>query len=106
VVFGQFVAQWYPMAAASGAFVKAAGGVASIRDEIAIDAVGPTIVTTHSPALGIGLGWDVPVARRWLLSPYADLSIATKAHQTVNSEDRGDRLGATLVHIGVAATVR
>jgi hypothetical protein len=105
MVFVNVVAQWYPTRA-SGLFVKAGGGVASIRDEITINQVGRATVTAHSPALVVGAGWDVPLAHRWAVTPYADFSYAAKGDQTVNGLHGSGELGGSVVHAGVALSVR
>jgi hypothetical protein len=104
MLFTNVVAQWYP--AASGVFMKAGAGVASIRDAITFTQIGRAIVTTHSPSFVVGAGWHVSVAQRWSLTPYADLNVARKAALTVNGFRAATQLGGSLVHIGAAVTVR
>lgn len=105
MIFTHVVAQWYPRAG-SGGFVKAGGGVASIRDEIRIGQVGNATVTTHNPSFVVGAGWDILARRRWAIAPYVDFNVSTKSAFTVNGVRAANQLGGSLVHVGLAATLR
>jgi len=105
VGLAQLVLQWYPSASA-GAFVKAGGGVAAIRDELTLNDVGSVTVSTRNPAFVVGAGWEVGLGRHWAVVPFADLNVVSKGDQTVNDAETGERLGATLLHAGVAIRVR
>ena len=104
-VFADAVAQWYPLQS-SGFFVKGGGGLAFIREDIASTGIPRTRIEANTSDLVAGLGWDVPVARRIALTPYADLHHAPRTSAKVNGTTSTQQLGANLLHIGVAATWR
>jgi peptidoglycan-associated lipoprotein len=95
--------QWHPRPT-SGFFVKAGGGLASIKDDITISSLGPTAIKTTGLGLVAGAGWNVPVRGLWALTPYADVNYAARAKQSINGQQREQTLGGTVMHIGLAAT--
>jgi hypothetical protein len=105
VGFADLVAQWYPVRSA-GLFVKGGGGLATIRDDIATTGLPLTRIETNSSDLLAGIGWDLPFARPFWLTPYADFHRAPQRSAKVNGGSSAQELGATLIHVGVAATWR
>jgi hypothetical protein len=105
MVFANLVATWHPKRGA-GAFVKAGGGVASLRDEVTIDRVGQTTITARGPSFTVGAGWDVALAPHVSIAPYADLAVATKREQIVNGSASYGKLGGSVIQAGVALTFR
>jgi hypothetical protein len=105
IVFGDVDVAWHPRPT-SGFFVKAGAGAAWITDDVTITQVGKTTVTSHSPAFIVGAGWDMPVARGFAITPYANLDYAAQSNGTVNGFRGAQKLGGTLAHVGIAATLR
>lgn len=106
MLFVSAVAQWYPRAARGG-FLKAGGGGGSIREEMTLTGIGDVTVTTTGPAFVAGVGWDLPIGGgRWAITPYADVNVISKAEQRVNGWRPESRLGASVVHLGVAVTLQ
>lgn len=106
MLFASAVAQWYPRGARGG-FLKAGGGGGSIREKLTLTGIGDVTVTTSGPAFVAGVGWDLPIGGgRWAITPYADVNVISKAEQSLNGSRPGSRLGASVVHLGVAVTLR
>jgi hypothetical protein len=103
--FADLTVQWYPMRAA-GLYLKGGGGASAIREDIAASGLQRTSITAHSSAVVVGLGWDVPVVGHWGVAPYLDYHRASNSRARVNGISSSTMVGATLLHIGVAATWR
>jgi hypothetical protein len=102
IIVADAALQWYPRAA-SGVFVKGGVGPAWVTDHVSIDALGETTVKSRSAALVVGAGWDVPITKLMAISPYAAFDYLGRAKQSVNGLRIGEKLGATVLQVGVAA---
>lgn len=106
--FVSFTAQWSPWADdnfTEGFFLKAGAGLAHTHEQFEGVSASPTVVTTTGPSFVLGAGWNVWVAEHFAVTPYADYNVAAKATQSVNDLP-GTQLGANILHLGVALTVR
>jgi hypothetical protein len=99
------VAQLYP-AENAGFYYKAGGGFSAIRNDITRAGIGRTRIATNTLDLVAGVGWDLPATRNISLTPFVDLHHAPKRNAKVNGASSGQQIGATLLHIGLAATWR
>jgi hypothetical protein len=86
--------------------MKAGLGLTWIRNRVRLAETGDVTFTTRAPSIVLGAGWDVSVGRSVALSPYVDVDVARRSRQSINDASGGPSLGATLVHAGLALTVR
>ena len=111
ISWANFVAQFYPEQSRR-LYLKTGIGVGRIDANIAIPdgrADTPVVVmqaAATSLGLEAGFGYDVRVKRGFSLTPFADLLYSTNADVKVNGSSSGFRLGATLLHFGLAASWR
>ena len=95
-----FVAQLYPNPA-SGLFVKGGVGFGGLSAEDGHDKV-----ETSSAGAVVGAGYDIHLGRSFSLTPYADYLYASKGDAKFNGTTVAFKLGASLVHLGIAASWR
>ncbi len=100
--------QWYPRAR-QGFFVDVGGGLALHNEDIpATEATAATQIAVVEWGYQFGAGYDIRLSRGTSITPFADLLIArgtpgpTDAHDPVT----GPKVGASMVHAGVAVSWR
>jgi hypothetical protein len=101
--FLDVAAQWYP-AGGSEFFVSGGAGVALFHEEINNTGAATVKVSAVSPAVVLGLGWDIPVHQRWAVTPYMDFLTGGGASANVTGAGARVRFQPALVQIGVAVT--
>lgn len=97
--------QFYPDPE-KGLFWKVGAGVSSIDVRIDPPGLGVAQLRTSSLGLSIGAGYDIRVARGFGLTPYIDLMMGADSEAKVNGSETGEKLGANLVYLGLAASWR
>jgi hypothetical protein len=99
------VAQWYPHP--TGAFyLKFGAGLAVLDATLTIPGYQGESLRVTSPGALVGVGADIHMSRGFSLSPYLNILYAVPEDVSVNGTSSGVNVGATLVHIGLAAAWR
>lgn len=93
------IAQWYP-SLTNGFFAKAGAGVG--RTTIEDRSVTPSdkLVATGF-GYQFGAGYDMAIARRWSITPYANYLATTGANATLNGTSMNQNLDANYVQYGL-----
>ncbi|HEX8724762.1 MAG TPA: hypothetical protein VF737_05165 [Gemmatimonadaceae bacterium] len=103
LAFADLAAQWYP-AGGSEFFVSAGAGVALFHETISNNGSAAFTVSSLSPALVLGLGWDLPVGDRWAVTPYVDFLTGGASSAIPDGTGARQRFQPALVQIGLAVT--
>jgi hypothetical protein len=97
--------QFYPDPA-KGLYWKLGAGVSSIEVRVDPPGLGNATLRTSSLGLSIGGGYDIHIARGFSLTPYLDLMMGAESEAKVNGNETGEKLGANLIYLGLAASWR
>jgi hypothetical protein len=97
--------QFYPDPA-KGLFWKLGAGVSSVSVTVDPPGFGSAELRTSSLGLSIGGGYDIHVARGFSLTPFIDLMMGAESEAKVNGSETGEKLGANLIYLGLAASWR
>jgi hypothetical protein len=97
--------QFYPDPA-KGLFWKLGAGVSSIDVTVDPPGAGNARLRASSLGLSIGGGYDIRIARGFGLTPYIDLMMGADSEAKVNGNETGEKLGANLIYLGLAASWR
>lgn len=95
------IAQWYP-SLTNGFFAKAGAGVGrtTIEDRSTPTSPADKLVSTGF-GYQLGMGYDMGIARRWSITPYANYLATTGANATLNGVDMNQKLDANYVQYGL-----
>jgi hypothetical protein len=102
------VVQWYPRAR-QGFFVNAGGGFALHNEDIPpTEATSDVQITVVEWGYQFGAGYDIRMSRGSSITPFADVLIArgTPATVSANGAVTAEKVGAYMVHAGVAVSWR
>jgi hypothetical protein len=97
--------QFYPDPAA-GFWWKIGAGASSIDVTVDPPGFGSAKLQTVGLGLSAGVGYDIHVARGFSLTPFIDLMMGAESEAKVNGSDSGEKLGANLLYLGLAASWR
>jgi hypothetical protein len=95
------IAQWYP-SVTNNFFVKGGMGVGRTHAEAKATATTPAN-TVQSTGFGYqaGMGYDVPIARRFSVTPYVNYLATAGATQQVNGQSTNIKMNANYVQYGL-----
>ncbi len=87
-----------------GLYLKGGLGVATSEVNLRVSGVGSAKLEATGLGLVAGVGYDIPLGRAFSLTPFADYYHAAKADAKINGSDAGEKLGFSVLNIGLAAT--